>query len=302
MMNTRRIHSVMAVALAGLIAGAPSARASLIDNLAIGLDAGGFNVAGANNPLSGGVDFTVSNTFFGNTLDFGAWDLTIQGPVTLQVSTGGRLLPQFDASFQFGLLGDGTRNNPGYIYRYDVGAQSVEVWGSILVDADLSVNALGWYDLEFTYSSRQTVERDGFVTDTQQFDGDLGPVSISGNIVADALYVLTDALFRQSGQENPFAQLSGLAQLQSGVAASKVADAVAPFSFDPLSDLTLDGSFQAARVPHSLGPLSEPLVAGTPTNGAFGSTVAAVPEPVTGLLALMALAVVGRRSRKRATG
>lgn len=182
--------------------------ADTIHNIATGLDYAGFDARGSRNPLSGGIDLLINRQFNGNVFDFGAPELALQGPVSLQVSTGGRVIPGIDVSLTTA-LNDRSQAVPlNYNYSSGMGAQSTTVTGSMLVDASFSMNALGFYDLNITSSSRNTVTRDGVASSSNNVDSDIGPLSVSGNIFIDALAAVTDPLFEQSGAPNPFSALS----------------------------------------------------------------------------------------------
>ncbi len=172
------------------------------------MDYAGFDARGSRNPLSGGMDLLIDRQFNGNVFDFGNAELALQGPVSLQVSTGGRVIPSFDVSFTTALNDRNQATPLNYNYTSDIGPQSTTITGSTLVDSKFSINALGFYNLDVTSSQRNTVTRAGLVNDTNTIDSDIGPLSISGNIFVDALAALTDPLFQQTGNPNPLDALS----------------------------------------------------------------------------------------------
>lgn len=194
----------------------PSLQADTIHNVATALDFAGFDARGSRNPLSGGVDLLINRQFNGNLFDFGGTEVALQGPISLQMSTGGRLLPEFDVSFSTSLNNRSQVSPLNFSYVSDIGPQSTVVTGSLLIDGDFSIDALGFYDLSITSSRRNTVTREGIVDDTGTFDSDLGPIVMSGNIFVDALGVLVDPLFEQTGRENPFTDLAKLIDLSAG--------------------------------------------------------------------------------------
>lgn len=217
------------LAAAGLIAvlalAPPQVSGGFYQNIGIGLDALGFNVVGQHNFLSGGEDILINNTFVGNPLDFGIGDLTLQGPVSLQVSRGDRFLNTLDIDFSTAINRNVTASPLNYTLNVDVGPQETTISGSLLVDGSLSINEFGFYDLSMTYSSRQTVTNEGrFSNDTRTYDADFGPINVSGNIYADVLAVLTDPIFDATGTVNIFESFSGRTQLQNSLneAASRV--------------------------------------------------------------------------------
>jgi len=200
-------YVLMVVAVAGLLA--PTGRAEVFQDVPLALGFAGFDFIGTNNPLSGGVDFLATSDFNNRRFDFGATDLTLDGPLSLQISTGGRALSQFDVSLTTAPNARTNADPLNYILNSDVGGQSTQIDGNLLMDADFSLNGFGFYDLNVTYSSRQNVNRDGrFANDSDTFDSDIGPITVSGNIYADGLALLTDPLFERSGRPNPFEDFS----------------------------------------------------------------------------------------------
>lgn len=208
-----RIGLVFALALSFL---STSLHADTVHNVATALDFAGFDARGSRNPLSGGIDLLINRQFNGNLFDFGGTEVALQGPISLQMSTGGRLLPEFDISFSTSLNNRSQVSPLNFSYVSDLGPQSTVVTGSMLIDGDFSIDALGFYDLSITSSRRNTVTREGIVDDTGTFDSDLGPIVMSGNIFVDALGVLVDPLFEQADRDNPFTNLAKLIDLGAG--------------------------------------------------------------------------------------
>ena len=65
-MKRNRTYRFMLPAFVALAWPAPTIRADVFNDIAFGLGYAGFEISGNNNPLSGGVDFLVTNTFVGN--------------------------------------------------------------------------------------------------------------------------------------------------------------------------------------------------------------------------------------------
>ena len=276
------------------------ARGDAVYDIGVGLAYTGFNVEGYENRLSGGVDFRISHNFLGNPLDFGAWDLALQGPISLELSTGGRLVPQFDINLTTAATSRSTVTPLSYELNCDVAGQSVEVPGTLLIDTGFSINRLGFYDFELTFSSRQEVSREGeFADDTAARDFDLGPIAVSGNIYADAVVLITQPIYNKLGQDNPFADLGGtnsfsdLLMTSADTAKRSLASGVDPVS---RNQLALMAAVPLADL--SPGPV-EPagLVALPAAVHDVGS--AAVPEPTVLLLMLTALPAAMRRRAHR---
>lgn len=278
------------------LGGTNSAYAGLYRDIGFALGQSGFTIAGDRNLLSGGEDFFVGRTFVANTLDFGAWDLTLQGPIAVELSTGGRYLSQFDFDFTTS-TGNGAASQPlNYTLNYDVGGQSATITGSILIDGGVSLNGFGFYDLDFTYSSRQEVTREGrFANDVTDFDFDLGPISVSGNVFADVLALVTQPIFEASGTVNPFASFSGAAKLREIIDLTALA-AVQQLASD-------ENLLQPGQAFIQSGPQTSSVVltglSTTPFIPSQSLTVNSagrvVPEPAVVILLLLGVPLVVRR-------
>lgn len=278
---------------------ATTARAGVWEDVAIGLGAAGFDIRGDNNPLSGGYEFLITNQFNGETFDFGAAELTLDGPISLSAEIGGRLVNNIDLGLSTALNADANASPLTYDLVYDVGGQRTEISGSLLIDGDVNLNEFLYYDVSLQYSSRQTVVNDGSIDDGEtNFDADFGPINIRGNLVVDALAAVTDPFFDAAGAVNPFQSLTAEAQIQKalgdqiGAALSDLADGSSrlatsgvygPFRFDspPGYDaFDAGGSSAASRV----------------VPGAIGNGV--VPEPSVLILMIAGLVVLPRALRK----
>ena len=273
-----------------------SARAEVKQNVATALDFAGFDLRGQRNPLSGGIDFLATNNFDGAPFDFGAGDLSLSGPLSLQVSTGGRYLSQFDVSLTTAVDGRTNATPLSYVLNNDIGAQSSQISGTMLADVDFSLNGLGFYDLSITYSSRQNVTNDGLLANgSTTNDFDLGPINISGNLFADGLAILTDPIFDRAGRPNPFESFSGRSQLKELLQASALDAQNALATGSDLAAASTGTWYAAAR--YGLGNGGVP-----PGNGngrGNGNGGAAVPEPAVLVLMLLGVpAIVLRRSAR----
>lgn len=286
--NMRRSEIVLSGLLTtGLLLGPiATARGDLFRDVAFGLGFAGFNIQGDRNILSGGADFLVNRNFVGNTLDFGSGDLTLAGPISFSASTGGRFLDTLDLSFRTAINANAPAAPLNYVLNLDSGSQSTQVSGTLFIDGNFSINGFGFYDFDLQYSSRQNVGNDGRITDTDaQFDADVGPINISGNIFADMFAAVTTPLFAAAGSSNPFASFSGSAKLNDSL------------QNDNLLRLLADG---AARDMNTLVPFTAaiPGADGVDVFGAgFGKGAdeafrGVVPEPTVLLLLLAALPLI----------
>ena len=271
-----------------------AAHGDVFRDIALGLGYANFNIEGGRNVLSGGTDLLINNNFQGNPLDFGAAELTLQGPVSLSVSTGGRFLSELEVSLRTALDANAPAAPLYYLWDLDVGGQESQIAGNLYADANLTLNGFGFYDLQLTYSSRQTVFREGrFADDRQDLDFDVGPISIRGNIFADALALLTDPFFEATNRVNIFESFSGRVQLEE-IARASTADALAKLA-DGASQKN-DRLFLPAC---GIGPLapgeggSDPSLAfGTDADASSRAVGSIIPEPAVLLLMLLGVPVV----------
>lgn len=106
-----------------------------------------------------------------------------------------------------------------YSFWVNTGVQDVEISGTGSIEAQLDINALGFYDLEAFISNRGEFNIDGFLyADDGTLDFDLGPISLSGNIYIDILAAVTEPLFAALGVSNPLAVFTGRAKLKDQLA------------------------------------------------------------------------------------
>ena len=265
--------------LIGAVAAVPrQAQAGMFEDVVRGLQYAGFQFSGRENPLSGGAEFQLYRFFDEETLDFGAADLTLTGPLGFTFETGGRSLGVLDFSLS---TGDQAFE---YVFNSSSGAQDYRVEGNFLLDATGSINTFGFYDLRLQLSSRQGVFLDGRFQDgaEEQLDYDIGPIDVSGNIFADLLARLFDPVFEAIGAENILDSFSGRAQYED-LMQLLAADAEAKWR--PGDELI---SGEAAKVVRFGEPFAEGQV-----------LPATVPEPGLLLLLLGPTAyLIGRRPRR----
>ena len=275
---------------------AVTARADLVENSAFAFGALGFDLRGFHNPLSDGIEISGVNRFTGDTLDLGAWELTLSGPLSFQISTGGRVLSQFDLSFGTNTSRGGNVAPLNYDLVFDVGAQRREVSGALLIDAGFSHKGLGFYDISLQVSSRQDVSDEGvFRTAEEELDFDIGPIHVRGNVFADALAIITEPFFEATGQVNIFETFSGRAQLLSLLSGSSDAAlrllAEGP---DAIEDRIADFlDFDGRRLTLSLVDPNAPNSLRSLLSGS------AVPEPTVLVLMLLGIPALLRRRRSR---
>ncbi len=301
-----RRTTILAVSLATLLVTTnlqtTYAKNGIFENVVYGLRQAGFDFDGKANYLSGGHDLTVSRTFTGETLDFGATELTIQGTPVLSFSTGGRGLQMIEASFN-------TNDSPfNYSFTTDTGNQVTTVNGSLFLDATASMNSLGFYDMQLDASSRQTIINDGRYSDEENpNDFDIGPIDIRGNIFADLLATVTDPIFDALGVDNIFSHFSGAGVFEDtlnnkAAKAREKALAGKALTEEEIAELASVSAMAGAmglQIPDlSFLDTAEIAESITPTETSSADKI--VPEPASLLLlALTAPAILMRRRKTR---
>jgi len=289
-----RYKQLVAVGVLTALVWATPVRADLFSSVVLGLDAAGFNVTGGSNPLSGGRHTQIDRTFVGETLDFGATELQLLGPISMSFGHGGRTIRTFDLSFS-------TQGQPfQYIYSADTGGQETLISGSFALDGDFSINSFGFYDLTMFFSSRQDIDTQGRFSNVEgaEQELDLGPVDISGNIFADVLAVLLDPVFEAAGAENIFASFSSRGGLDQSL-------------FSAIQGLPTNAGGGLSLRSGASGSIDVGQGAGTIPEFAFvgvgydpvGSVIP-IPEPASACLLLAGLATIAARQglrRRKAT-
>lgn len=171
------------------------------------------------NPIANTTTGVITTNFLGNTIDFGDFDLTLRGPVSAVVETGGRRIPTLDIFLSTARTSANrnqvtTVNTPvplNYTLHFDSGTNETTIDGNVLLDARASLNAFGSYDLKLQLSNRQTTVIDGRFDVNSPIDNDfdIGPIDIRGNVFADILATVADPFFNAAGAENIFELFGG---------------------------------------------------------------------------------------------
>ncbi len=297
--SSRAIRAV--VFIGGVTLMAATVHADIFRDIAFGLGYANFNIEGKHNRLSGGNDFLINTNFAGNPLDFGIADLTLQGPVSLGLSTGGRGIPELEFSVRTALDPQSQAVPLNYLLNVDAGGQASQIGGTLFMDGNFKMNGFGFYDLKLMYSSRQTVLRSGrFADDTQNFDGDVGPINISGNIVADLLAALTDPFFQSTNTVNIFDAFSGRAQLEKLIQGSNDTALAQIASANGLVANAIPVSATVTGVDGSNPSVSGRFLTSTgPSNTGTPALAHVVPEPAVLVMLLLGMPVVILGSRRR---
>jgi len=275
--------------------------AGMFKRVVNGLGEAGFNFIAEENFMSGGADLIVTRTFTGETLDFGATELTLQGSPTFTFTTGGRGLDLLEVSLNTG----GTPFN--YLLTTDTGNQITTLNGSFLLDASATVNEFGYYDVTFNVSSRQSFTNEGrFSNEPSTMDYDIGPISLRGNIFADLLAVVTEPIFQAMGVDNIFAQFSSSGQFESQLdskiaALSAKARSGQALSAAEMAELGSVVSLASAFgfTPPDLSFLKDVSIGESmlSVDALAATQPQVVPEPATGLMLLMGIPMLLRRRR-----
>ncbi len=281
----------LVLALSAVLLACQTASADILRNILLGLDYAQFNTYAGRNPVSGGGELETSRTFFGETLDMGWSQLTLSGPVEFTFKTGDRGIQTLDISLN-------TQGQPlFYSWVADVGGQSVERTGSLLLDATANVNSFGWYTLEFDYSVRETVTQSGRFNDSETpVELDIGPIDIKGNLFADFLAVITEPIFAALDVENVFASFSGRTQIEEELnrrLADSLAESTPLLSGLGFAELLGDPSVTASSM------LTASSLDESRTITEEGTLAIAVPDPATVLLLAAGMPFVWRATRRR---
>jgi len=200
-----------------LYASLPAAHGGVFKEVSRGLSLFDVQLSGQKNLLGDGFTINANSVYNNRRFNFGLSDLTLNGALRGSFGFTRRGLP--DAEFTLDTGGAPL----SYTYNVNTGVQDLTATGSILVNINTDVNALGFYDEKVTISNRGTYTTDGFGPSnhgTLAFD--VGPIDISGNVLLDAVGVITEPLFAATGTVNPFSKLNS--QTTKAIQAEKTAD------------------------------------------------------------------------------
>lgn len=289
----RLLATILTISVA-FVASTSEARAGVYDGVNRVAYLTGFNEYYGHNGLTNGREFLLTNTFSGNSIDFGNWSLTLQGPLSVGFSTATRPVRGMDFTFGTAASSSASTSTFNYSLDYHAGKTTASASGSLLVDGGVHLDQLGFYSVNMNVSSRQTLANTGTgVSQSNQYDLDLGPVNVNGNIFVDAFVAITQPLFDASGKTNPFAQLSGLSQLRT-IIDSHTTDLLTAIqnAATPTGTTTARGITPVISAANAYGPTNQ--------QGRSRGLVAVVPEPTVLLLMLAGLPVLWRARSSRA--
>ena len=294
------------LAAACVLVAAPFAHAGLYGEIGKGLALFDVQLTGERNLLGDGMTVNAAANYNNRKFDFGVADLTLTGAVRGSAGFTTRGLPA--VNFQ---LSSGLANSPSPLtYNFNLfnGIENVQSSGSVLVNINTKVNALGFYQESVQISNRGTFDINGVTSNSGSTDYDIGPVNVQGNIFADALVSLTQPYYDAQGTENPFAKFSGKAQkadllekeadsLRDRMAAGEqlTSDEIGRLVNDTVLAALLGGTpdeklFEGLLVPTDGGELN--------LDSLSVARFAPTPEPAT--LGLLLLAAGGLVLRRRA--
>jgi hypothetical protein len=292
MAQSRWVAVFAAVATFG--AAASPAQAMFFRDVARALQYAGFSVQGQRNILTDGAVVNISQRFFGQPLNFGQTELSPSGQLQAQVGWDRRPIP----ALQFFM---NTGNSPlNYELRRNFGLQDFLATGQLQLSIGTEINALGFYDTIVDINNTGTFETDGlFGENSGHMDFDVGPIDISGNVVADVLAAVFDAL--APGEENPFREFSlrstrekngidpeQIAQIEAALAAGE------QITDQQASLLATDSVIQSL---FGLGDPQDGAIQFTDATGPQSAVPMTTPEPITALL--VAAGLIGIAGRRR---
>jgi hypothetical protein len=189
-MHTKRCLCAV-VALASTLVATQAAHAQF-GAISRGLYLAGFRIDAQQNPLTGGVDFSTSRSFFpgSNTLHYGVGTLTLNGALTMQGYTASCPFKGFSLGIS-SAPGRGQAPSPiSYTLSIPRPTESITITGTATIDASFKVDQTGFYHKVIKIDNRGTVITDGLVDTENNLDFTIGPIDQTGNIYIDGLQAL----------------------------------------------------------------------------------------------------------------
>ena len=202
-MISKRFAWISVVTLA--VVGVPAApvRGEFYQKVIRGLELFGYRFQAEPNLLGNGWDLTASAVYNNREFNLGVASMTLDGTVLARGGFTRRGLP----GGHFSLTTGGSPLD--YAAAFRTGVQDLTVNGSVLMNIDMEIGLLGFYDQTIQVSNRATIGSSGLMGDSAQpLDYDLGPVKISGNMYLDALAAVAQPWFDLTNTENPFNKFS----------------------------------------------------------------------------------------------
>ena len=286
-----KTKSRITIAVAGVLAVATAsspAQAGFVNTAVRGFELTGFTYFSDDNVMTAGREFLATNTFNGNAIEYGFWALTVQGPLSTGFSVANRPFQSFELSFGTAASGSAAASPLTYSLDYNLGDQSASLSGSLLIDGGARIDRLGFYSINLDVSSRATVANSGGGENSNEYDLNLGPVNIAGNVFIDVLAILTAPLFEAADIDSPFASLTARNQLQA------IVDSGTTELLDLLQNGLTPGDTTAQRG-FSLALADQ--AAGGPALSPFNTAGIVVPEPTVVVLMLAGIPFLAHRRR-----
>ncbi len=239
-----------------------------------------------------------------NSIDLGVAALTVNsGQLDIVAAYSKRGLPSADLQIT-------TPQIVNYSVNVNTGFQDFSIQNAQFgLTTSLNINALGFYDYTLNATHRGDYTTDGYtLVDGGTLDFDIGPINLSGNVVADGLAAITEPLWASAGLDNPFTKFSARATKE--IETQKVIDDLLErayggetLSADDVNDLleaTMVKALLAGEAP-DFSYLADPVFEAS--MAAMQGSVAAsgehlndvlIPEPPT-LIVLLAVGVLALR-------
>ena len=273
-MHAKRTLCVSAV-VACVLLSAATAHAQFSE-ISRGLYLAGFRIDAVPNPITKGVDFTTSRSFFpgSNTLQFGLGTLTLNGGLTIDGNYTKR-------PFQGVTLGISSTATPGtaaqpltYTLSIPRAVENITVTGTATINTQITVDQTGFYHRVLSIDNRGTLKTTGLTETTKNLDFTIGPIDQTGNVILAGLGNL----------------LNGATDTTSTTTALASAIYTKPLTQADVDALDLNDPEQVEAFVNAALVQGITEAAMDPSIGKSTATprMAAVPEPAT--LALLALA------------
>lgn len=271
-------------------------------------------------------DVGVYNTLVGDgwnletTRDLNEWEI-YGGAFGFELSTGSGGVPvSFDTMLQLrrspiptvrlrvatDQTGTDSATPVAYDFWVNTGFQDVEIVGEGSLEAQIDINAFGFYDIDAFVSNRGTFTIDGIAyADSGTLDYDMGPVSLSGNVFIDILAAVTAPLFEATNTANPLAVFSGRAKLQNQIkerdlliARLEAGEVLTDEEMNEIITTSMLASVFGGEGSEMLDRVSESVQGASVSSGdePMMTQTALMPEPISiGLWLVLSAAVLRRR-------
>lgn len=174
-------QGIKILVLLSVILPAVSAEAGIVKNIRVGLGVMGFSSQLQKDIFADGWKLNFGQNFVDKEYDFGNSQLTVNGVLSGELSMSKRGIDEIEFNLDSG-------NGLAFDFLEFDGVNKMQVQNGLAdINQKLTINRLGFYNLELTGSIRGTLVSDDPLALNEPLDLDVGPINIHGQWLIDVI-------------------------------------------------------------------------------------------------------------------